>query len=369
MTVRGRLWAFVKEVLASARAQRVPSLVTLLLVAGATATVLITAGRNAGAEAAVLSRIDEAGTRSLTVYAQGQAVGFTADLVTALSAYDVIESVTGFGPVQDVTAAAIPDGTRVGMRATYGHLGPRALRALTPVAGTGQALVTPTAADALGLTGDRGTVRQVTGREFLVTGTVDLPAHLAGLEPLVVEPRDPTVQDQLSSLVVIAVTPQDLPLVTRLVTEQLADIPRDQLKVESSQSLAELRRVISGELTAQSRAIVLGVLAAAAAATLVVVWSIALMRRRDFGRRRALGATRAMIVALILGQTLLVATVGALLGALAGLGWLLTRDQPIPTSAYTIAVVTGLVLVTTAASALPAAWAARRDPLTELRVP
>lgn len=369
--MNGVAWvrAFLKEVLTSTIAQRVPSLVTLLLVLGATATVLVTAGRNAGAEAAVLARIDEVGTRTLTVYGQGDAPGFTSDLVADLARYDVIESVTGFGPVQDVTATANPDGTRVGMRTVYGSLGQQQMKTLQPMLGTSQVLATTTAADALGLLSGRGAISQIGGRELLVTGTIGLPAHLSDLEPLIVQPREPSTREQLASIAIVADTPQDLPLVTQVVTDQLVDVPRDKLRLESSQQLAELRRVIGGELTIQSRAIVLGVLGAAAAAALVVVWSIALMRRKDFGRRRALGATRAMILALILAQTLVVSTVSAVLGAVTGVAWLIAGGHPVPTVSYIAAVLIALVLTTTVASALPAGWAARRDPLTELRVP
>lgn len=372
-----QLWPVLREILASVRAQRVPSLVTALLVLGATATVLATAGRNAGVEAAVLSRIDDIGTRSLSVYVQGNQPGFTPDVVRALASYDVIESVTGFGTVTDVTASANPAGTPVGMRTAYGRLGSTTLTVLAPVAGHRQAWATPAAAQVLGLTGGRGVVRMVDplasggsgGQEVFVTGSVELPAHLASIDPAVVVPGSLDSGEPLSSLVVVADTPQDLAMVTRLVQAHLGDIPRDKVRVESSQSLADVRRIVGGELTAQSRGIVVGVMTAAAAAALVVVWSMALMRRRDFGRRRALGATRMTIVALIVGQTFVISAAAALLGALAGVSWLAVGAQPIPTAPYIAAVVVGFALVTTLASALPAAWAARRDPLAELRVP
>lgn len=364
-----RAGVVLREVGASARSQRVTSLVTVLLILAATATVLVTAGRNAGVQGAVLAQLDAAGTRTLTIRAKGTPPEFTAAVVPQLAAYDLITSVTGFGPVHDVTAAAIPDATRVGMLPAYGTLGARPLADLTPVAGLPQAWATTTATESLGMPAQRGSVRALDGPEYLITGTAELPDHLRDLGPVVIEPRTSTPRDPLSTLVVVAATPQDLPLVSTLVGDALADIPRDDLTVESSQALADLRAVIDGELTRQSRGIVLGVLAGAAGTVLITIWSLVLMRRRDFGRRRALGASRSMILTLIIGQVLILATAGALLGAGLGLALLTRSGQPTPAPDYITAVVAALTLSATLAATAPAAWAARRDPLTELRVP
>ncbi len=357
-----------REIVASVRAQRVASVVTLLLMAAASTTVIVTAGRNAGAEQAVLAQIDAAGTRSLTVRAKGAQAGFTADVVTRLAGYDVIESVTGFGPVTDVTAAAIPQGTRVGLLAAYGTIGTLNLSDQPSVAGLRQAWATPAAAEALGMPHGRGSVRPADGAEYLLTATLDLPEHLRAMDPIVIEPRTADATP-ISSIVVTANSPQDLPLVERLVGDVLADVPRDGLTVESSQSLADLRAVIGGELTRQSRGVVLGVLAGAAGTTLVTIWSLVLMRRRDFGRRRALGATRPIITTLVIGQVLIPATTGALLGAATGLALLAVGKHPLPAPGYIAAVVVVFTLAATLAATAPALWASRRDPLTELRVP
>lgn len=368
MTGLRRVRVFGREVIASALAQRVTSIVTLLLVLGATTTVLATAGRNAGAEASVLARIDAAGTRALTVYAQGENEAFTSRAVELLAGYDVVEEVTGFGPVRDVTAAVNPDGTRVGMRTAYGTLAGVRLDQTVEVAGLSQVWGSQGAAAALGMPQGRGSIREINGPEHLLTRTVAVPEHLASLEPALLQPRDAASGEPLASMTVIAATPADLPLVTALVQSALADVPRDALRVESSQALADLRNVIGGELTRQSRGIILGVLAASAGAILVTIWSLVLIRRRDYGRRRALGATRAMILALVIAQTTVLAAVGAILGAGAGLAVLAQAGHPLPAWTYTAALVAGLTLTAAAASSLPALWAARRDPLTELRV-
>jgi putative ABC transport system permease protein len=361
---------WTREVVASVWSQRTASAVTLLLVLGATATVVGTAGRNAGAEAAVLSRIDDRGTRSLTVYTQGEQPQFTASLVHQLARYDVVEDATAFGPVHDVTAAANPQGARLGMRTLYGTVGGHVLTPLAPVGGLQQAVANDAAFEALGMPGRRGSVRGADdGPEWLVTADAVVPDDLAGAGPTVLAIGDPSSDDRLASLSVVAHRPEDLPLVAELVAGALNDVPADRLRVQSSQELADLRAVIGGELTARSRSVILSVLAGSVSAILMIAWSLALMRRRDFGRRRALGATRTMIVALVVGQTWFLATGGALLGAAAGLALLSARAQPLPAAPFVVALITAFSVSAALASAGPAAWAACRDPLNELRVP
>lgn len=359
----------LREVVVSAGSQRVSSAMTLLVMLGAAVTVIVTAGGNAAAQEAVLSRLDAAGTRTLTLYATGDQPAFTADLVRRLAAYDVVQDVVGLGPVTDVTAAANPDGTNVGMRDVYGSFAGIPLVPAPSIAGLGQVAANSDALLVLGMPQGRGSVRSVDGPEWLLTREIELPDYLADSGPTVLHAAEPRADAKLASLVVVADRPQDLPLVTELVTAELADVPRDGVTMESSQQLADLRAVIGGELIARSRGVVLGVLAAAVGATLLIAWSLALMRRRDFGRRRALGATRTMIIALMVGQVLLLGAVGALLGAAIGLGLQLVRGQPTPPASFVAALTVGLTFTAAMVTALPAGWAAGRDPLRELRVP
>ena len=94
-----------------------------------------------------------------------------------------------------------------------------------------------------------------------------------------------------------------------------------------------------------------------------------MMRRRDYGRRRALGASQRLIVGLVLLQSAVLAVIGSLLGALASFVTLQTMASPQPGLPYYAAVCTLAVAISVLASVLPAAWAARREPAHELRVP
>lgn len=358
------LAAWLREVAASALGQRVSTAMTLLFVLSATAVVLVTAGRAAGAEAAVLADIDAVGTRTLTVRVTIPHDDFTASLVDRIAAYDIVDEVTGFGPATDVTAT--PGSTPVAMRTVYGSL---AGEPLAPVAGTPQALATSDAVAALGLLTGQGSVYDTSGTETLITGAIELPAHLASMDPVVLIPGQSHTQEPVVTITAVAHQPADLPLLTQLVSDALSDVDPATVKIETSQRLAELRGVLEGQLTRQNHTLVLGILIGSAFAIMVNVWSLALTRRKDFGRRRALGATRTMILGLLTGQVAVVATVGAIAGVATGAAVIAITGDPLPPISYLIAVAAAFITTATATAAIPAIWAANRDPLTELRVP
>jgi putative ABC transport system permease protein len=100
-----------------------------------------------------------------------------------------------------------------------------------------------------------------------------------------------------------------------------------------------------------------------------VVFAGTIGARRDFGRRRALGATRGQLMALVVLATLWPALAGTLVGTALGVLYLGSRLDQLPEWRFPVAVGILTVLVFATASAVPAAVAATRDPLRVLRVP
>lgn len=372
MTGALRLRDFLREAVTAVAALRVFATITLLVVGGSTFVILATAGRSAAAQEAVLGQIDAQGTRTVVVQAKGDQPGLTTRAVEQLLRLDSVEAAVGLGPVSDATAAAVPQGSRIGVRLGYGQVGGQRLLQPTHQRGQRVAWASTASARALGLPPGRGAVRLIDGPELFIARTLDVPAFLSGFEPLTLVPADRETVGQpvpLTTIVVLARTPQDVEAVTSAARSLLADVPPDGATIETSSAMAELRRAVGGELTRQSRGIVLGLLGAAAAATCVNVWGMVLMRRKDFGRRRALGATRLTIVLLIVTQVVIVAAIGAVAGAAAGNLWLASGEGKQPPLQYTAAVAMSLVSAAAAAAAVPAGFAARRDPIRELRVP
>ncbi len=93
-----------------ASSQPVSSVVTGLIVGAVCGVILSTTGQTVQAEQQVLSRIDEAGTRSVTITDTNGAAGIRPDAVSRISRISGVEWVIGLGPAQDVRAAGIPAG-------------------------------------------------------------------------------------------------------------------------------------------------------------------------------------------------------------------------------------------------------------------
>lgn len=367
-----QMTTFLREVAASVATQRVFSAVTVLVVAGSAVAILLTSGRSAAAEAAVLSTIDAQGTRTIAIQAKSEHPDFTSAIVDKIARIPEVEAVVGFGPVRDATAAAVPDGVKAGLRSAYGRLNGQSLWQPARSEVGAQVWASRASSETLGLPPGAGSIRVVEGPEYQVTTELDVPDFLAVYEPLMLIPADRAAAEQpiaLSSIVVLARDSGSVALLTDLIQPLMADLPPDTVTVRTSEEMAALRAAVGGELTRQGRTILLGVVAAATAATLANVTGFALLRRKDLGRRRALGATRSMIVSLVIGQVSFTAVLAAGAGAVAALGWLALEGSPLPSSSYVGAVATALPLTATVAAALPAAVAARRDPIRELRVP
>lgn len=112
--------------------------------------------------------------------------------------------------------------------------------------------------------------------------------------------------------------------------------------------------------------VILGVGLLIIAATLTGAVS---QRRRDFGRRRALGATRSAIIVLVLTQTAASSVLGACVGAAGGLFAVFQLAGSLPSGAFVLGVAALAIFAALVAALLPACVAATRDPVQILRVP
>ena len=366
-----RWWAIAREALASARSQPVASVVSIVMVAGMCATVLLTTGRTVGAEQAVLGSIDSAGTRSIVVRADAEA-GLNTTVLDRLAHLDGIEWVGAFGPARDVQNAAFPDGTRVPVRLAWGDdLGKLGIASTLPVADH-SALASTSALEQLGMPDEVGGVVSTTGDQYAVVGHLDVPDYLRFLEPLVIVPQEQTADAApapVSVLVVIAARPDLVAPVSTAVQSLLAVDDITKVKLSTSESLAQLRALVQGQLGSFGRNLVVVIFALTAILVAAILYGLVMLRRKDFGRRRALGASQSLIVALLLTQMAVLSVIGAIVGSAGAAIGLAATGDPLPgwdffAAVGILATVTGLI-----AALVPALAAARRDPLKELRVP
>jgi len=144
---------------------------------------------------------------------------------------------------------------------------------------------------------------------------------------------------------------------------------RQSSRLTTSETLASLRALVQGQLGSYGRGLVVAIFTLTATLVAAILYSLVMMRRKDFGRRRALGATRALIVQLLLVQMAALSAVGVIVGSIASAIALALAGDPLPSVDFFAAVAILAMAVGLAAALLPAVAASRRDPLRELRVP
>lgn len=359
----------MREAIASARSQPVASVVTVLMVVGMILAVMLTTGRTVGAEQQVLGSIDSAGTRSITVRAENGS-GVTSDVLDRIGGIEGIEWAAGFSSAVDATNAAVPDGVRVPVRLAYGDQFERLGIPGGSSVPEDLAWGSDTAFDQLGMPDHTGGITLTTGTSYGVGGRIEVPDFLSGFEPVILVPQFDAIGDEpVNVLVVIAETPELVAPVSKAVSSVLAPDDPTKISVQTSETLAQLRGLIEGQLGNFSRGLVMALLALTGMLVAILLYGLVMMRRKDFGRRRALGSSRALIIGLILTQTGFLAFTGVLIGTVASSVILLASGDPWPGASFTAALAVLTLATALIAALIPASIASRREPIRELRVP
>jgi putative ABC transport system permease protein len=364
-TVRRRLRPLLGESVRVAASSQVSSTLLGLLALLTPLVVLTTAGFSIEGQAAVLRRLDEAGTRIVTV------VSTTGEGVMPLEAVDRIGRlagvswVVGLGPVFDVRARA-PAGQPTPLRTFRAVRAPISLSRLgasEPVPGT--AYVSPTSARRLGLAGAYGTLDP---GSLEVTGWFRVGNPLSALDAFVLVPAsDPTLR--LERIIVAAEDVGWVDPIVAAIPSLLGAEAAGGVTVEESEILRTARAAIRDELVGRDRSLVIAILVVATVLGAVVVFATTLGARRDFGRRRALGATRGQLVGIVVLATLWPTLIGVIAGTSFGTIYLGSRLGRLPDPAFPIAVAILATLCLAGSSMGPAVAAATRDPVRVLRIP
>lgn len=345
-----------------------------LVVAASCLVVLATTGRAAAAEDRVLDRLDAVGTRTVVVSDAQGAAGLSSLSIPTLATLSGVEAVIGLGPASDVYATALPvSGSGVAARALVGDVGALGpLRAGRPPV-VGESVAAGDAAQRLGLVEGVGAVRTdglwAPTRDLDVVGDVALVPDLSRVGGAVYELAEPCLDLTLRHVYVVV---EDVGAVDQVV-EDLPSVvtARDarSLSVDSSPELRELRAVVAGDLAQSSRQLMVLVLAVGASLVTITMSGFVSVRRRDFGRRRALGASRSTVLVIVAVQALVASVAGAAVGTLGGLVLTHHLAGALPGPRFVVGVAVLAVLTTVLAAGPAALSAALRDPVRILRVP
>jgi len=365
-----RSLAILREAIVTARSQPVASALTILMITGMVLAVMLTTGRTVGAEQQVLGSLDDLGTRSIVIRAESSA-GVTSSVLDRIAVVDGIEWAAAFTSAVDATNTLVLDGTKVATRYAYGsHLDILGIPASSPDPGH-LAYASSGALERLGLPDVAGSITLTTGTQYGVGGQLTTPDFLAPFEPLVLipQPTSAPVDDAVNVVIVIADSPELVAPVSDAVLSVIGADDPTKVTVQTSEALAELRGIIQGQLGAFSRGLVVILLAVTGALVAIILFGLVMMRRKDFGRRRALGASRRLIVGLLLLQTGALGLVGTGLGVAASSLALVASSDPLPSTSFILALSTLTLVTALLAAVAPAVAASRREPIRELRVP
>lgn len=361
--------ALAREGVSSAVAQPVSSSVAALILAAVCAVVFMTTGQAAASEARVIGRVEATGSRTLVFSDPSGAANLRAFRLEAIASLDGVEWILALGPPDDMTNMALKDsGAPVATRGLYTPLPSGVVTTVGRPTRPGEAVIGASAALAGGFEKPIGALTREQQVVPLVGG-FNATSPLTTLNDVALVNRPTGGDAALQTLIVVARGVEDVPRLEHIVPGLLDVGDPTQLQVSSPSLLADLQRVVSGEVGNNTRRLMLLVLATGLVLVAVTQYGTMAARRRDYGRRRALGASRSDLMLVIAVQVLLCALVGILVGTVAGLALVRTLAGALPEAEFVIGVMVLVTLSAVVAAIPPAVAAARVDPVRILRVP
>ncbi|MCL2595453.1 MAG: hypothetical protein FWD83_08045 [Promicromonosporaceae bacterium] len=338
-------------------------------------SVFITTGQSVGVERRVREQMESESARLISITWRVMDGGIDPSAVERINTLTGVEWALGRSPALDLTNYGLHGGNPCPAVAVVGELPPQAIGVTTGRAAlAGEAMVTAAAANCLGLMQPAGTVTPASARQtvvtepvFAVVGGLDVGEALAQIANFTFLRTNEPVS--LVEIFIQADEARNIPAITEAAL-RLTGVPDlIDLSVTSSEAMLELNAILERELAANSRIIAAVVLAAGMGFTgLALALSVG-AQRRDFGRRRALGASRSLLMSLVLLEGAIPALLGAIAGTSIGIITLALLHDVTPDLAFALSV-PALALIAVLIASIPAALtAAYRDPVAILRVP
>lgn len=363
--------ALLREALATTWANKVPSALVCLIVVAMCIMTISTVGRTAAAEAQVADRINSAGARELVLSDKRGADLIGSSLIDMASRLSVTDRAVGIKSPVDVNNTVIGAGADpVPAWPIVGDIETVAMLDSGRLPGPGEALISSTALKKLGL-------QQPAGSASLADATMPLDYAIVGS----FTPREPFTDlgqglifgapsgSTATHLHIVLKDASQAANAQRAVVGLFGQLPdAESITIRSPLQLAQLHDEVVGDLGSFGRSLLYGALGIGALLVGIVVFADILVRRKDLGRRRALGATRANIIGLMLLRTLIPAIFGGFLGMGLGMG-IAAKAGSLPPLDFCLGIVVLALVAAGASTLVPATFAAHSDPVKVLRTP
>lgn len=363
-----RVGGLLAEALRMARSQPVATTVTAVIVAAVSAVIIGTTGQTVAIERDVLNRIDDAGTRTIVIEDTEGRGGLDPRAVARIEALAGVDWALGLGAARDVRPSGLDAARAVPIRSYVGDL-PMLVMTSGGEPGGDTALAGIEAIRALGFETAAGPVQLVGAneRQIAVSGWLQAEVPLDFLNRALLAAGDE--DEHVVRIIVLASSAERVPGLAAAISAVLDPADPSSVAIQTSDTLVQVRAAVQGELGTWGRNVVALVLGAGLALTAANVFGAVTTRRRDFGRRRALGASRLDVIILVAAQTLVTAVGGAAAGIFIGTAVVQQVLGTAPQLEFGVAVAILAVLTAGVAALPPAIVAAYRDPVRILRVP
>ena len=361
---------------AAGHARRRPGLTVAAVIASAVASGALTylVGSATESSNVLLDDFNQPSSRSMLIRATStdQAGLLDSTSVKALVSLPGIQTAVGLTPVASASNEAI-----VGADSNIGFFTLTTLSGADPYRlvsgrqpGPGEAVISLAGASRINASIPLASGIDVEGARYGVVGTytTDDNSRISTLISASALTTTDTAPDGFALIALTVKAPADLATVIHALPVVFSTRAPTDYSTEYDPRLADVQKSISSASRRGVRTTALGLTGAGAAITALVTAINALTQRREIARRRALGATRVLTLAILTAETTILASFGATLGTLAATAALTARFHEIsPTLAIAATV---LVSATAAIAALPGAlFGAYQDPAKTLRVP
>lgn len=323
----------------------------------------LTAGRTAVAERSVLASVDAETSRVITVTPRADKT-ISASASQTLSTLDPVDWILTMTAAQDVHTRPLHQSAP--MRSYFGDVPPLIVLDEGRWPSPGEAIIGISPTSPPLFTEPSGVVFDASGAPVSIVGSYRADGALSFLTGSILRRSpEPTVSH---TVIVQAPTFQDVEPTANAVVA-VSGLSEGDLEIQESTAVNDVRAVVAGTFGDYSRSLSLYLAGVSALLVAAVTYVAVSARYRDFGRRRALGASRRAIMLIVLLQSILAALAGVLVGTVVSVAAAqLALGEPVaPTF---LAGISYLTVIACAVAALPAAMvAALRDPLRVLRVP
>jgi putative ABC transport system permease protein len=349
---------------------------TAFLSAAVVATTLLTTGQTATMEAAALAPLGSPATRLITITDDDGRANISSETVAALASLTDVEAILATGTPNDLRMGTGRNqyGAQVALVTVYGNVAGLP----DPYPGTPSQAVWlgHDAQGALGWTAPFGTLADSQGREYAVMGGFRAAPPFEFLDGQAItrsrgelyQSVVPTAEPNVSRVYLLATSIEAVPALEHAVPA-LVRAERRTFTVTAATDLIKAREVVSQALTQPSRALMLALLGGGLLLQAATMFAMVYGRRRDFGRRRALGASRSAVAFLVIVQAMLPAAAGVLVALTVGTWASGAYLGSTPPWSFIAGVGALAVLESALAAVVPALMAVRADPVRLLRVP